>query len=101
MTVDNATANDGVVGFIKRRVNTWKGSVLDGEFMHVRCGAHILNLIVNEGLKELHDSIAVIHNFVSYIRSTPARLLKFKGCVEREKIDYKGGRGLVLDMPTR
>ncbi|KAL8113391.1 hypothetical protein AgCh_020640 [Apium graveolens] len=99
VTVDNATANDGAVGFVKRRVNAWKGSVLDGEFMHVRCGAHILNLIVNDGLKELHDSIAAIRNSVRYIRSSPVRLLKFKGCAEREKIDYKGG--LVLDVTMR
>ena len=74
-------------------------SVLDGEFIHLRCGTHILNLIVGDGLKDLHDSIAAIRNSVRYIRSSPSRLQKFNACVEREKIDYKGG--LVLDVPTR
>ncbi|XP_062085714.1 zinc finger BED domain-containing protein RICESLEEPER 1-like [Humulus lupulus] len=99
VTVDNASANDVAVGFVKRRVNAWNGYVLDGEFMQVRCGVHIVNLIGNEGLKDMHDSIAAIRNCVRYIRSSPARLLKFKACVDRERIDYKGG--LVLDVPTR
>ncbi|KAK1401304.1 hypothetical protein POM88_000909 [Heracleum sosnowskyi] len=64
-----------------------------------RCGAHIVNLIVNDGLTKLHDSIAAIRNSVRYIRSSPARLQKFKACVEKEKIDYKGG--LILDVLTR
>uniref|UniRef100_A0A803QDT8 Uncharacterized protein n=1 Tax=Cannabis sativa TaxID=3483 RepID=A0A803QDT8_CANSA len=99
VTVDNASANDVAVSLVKRRVNAWKESVLDGDFMHFRCCAHIVNLIVTEGLKYLHDSIAAIRNVVRYIRSSPARLGKFKACAEREKIDYKGG--LILDVPTR
>ncbi|XP_060972568.1 zinc finger BED domain-containing protein DAYSLEEPER-like [Cannabis sativa] len=104
VTVDNASANDVVVSLVKRRINAWKGSILDGDFMHFRCCAHIVNLIVNEGLKYLHDSIAAIRNVVRGLkrgryRSSPARLGKFKACAEREKIDYKGG--LILDVPTR
>lgn len=99
VTLDNASANKEVVGFVRRRVKAWKGAILDGEHMHMRCGAHIVNLIVNEGLKEMQDSIAAIRNSVRYIRSSPARLQKFKSCVEKEKIEYKGG--LVLDVPTR
>ena len=99
VTMDNASANDSAATFVRRRVNAWKGSVLGGEHLHVRCGAHIVNLIVNDGLHMLHDSIAAIRNSVRYIRSSPARLLKFKACVEKERIDYKGG--LVLDVATR
>ena len=67
--------------------------------MHVRCSAHIINLIVTEGLKELHGSIVAIRNAVRYVRSSPIRLQKFKTCVEQEKIEYKGL--FVLDVPTR
>lgn len=99
VTMDNASANDVAAGFIRRRVNAWKGSVLGGEHLHVRCGAHIVNLIVNDGLHKLHDSIAAIRNSVRYIHSSLARLLKFKACAEKERINYKGG--LVLDVATR
>ncbi|XP_024989347.1 zinc finger BED domain-containing protein RICESLEEPER 2-like [Cynara cardunculus var. scolymus] len=99
VTVDNASANDVVVGYVKKRINAWKVSVLDGKFILFRCGAHILNLIVGDGLKELCDSIDAIRNSVRYIRSSSSKLQKFNVCVEREKITYKGG--LVLDVPTR
>lgn len=99
VTLDNASANKEAVGFVRRRVNAWKGVVLGGEHMHMRCGAHIVNLIVSDGLKEMHDSIAVIRNSVRYIRLSPSRLQKFKICAENEKIEYKGG--LVLDVTTR
>ena len=66
----------------RRRVNGWNEVVLEGEFMNVRCFVYIINLIVTEGLKELHGSIVVIRNAVRYVRSSPARLQKFKTCVE-------------------
>ena len=67
-------------------INGWNEVVLEGEFMHERCSAHIINLIVTKGLKELHDSIIAIRNDVRYVRSSLARLQKFKTCVEQEKI---------------
>ncbi|KAL5570623.1 hypothetical protein UlMin_027198 [Ulmus minor] len=99
ITVDNATANDVAVSILTRRVNGWGGSVLNGDYMHVRCCAHILNLIVSDGLKELHQSIASIKAAVRYIRLSSARVDKLSVCVAKEKIDFKGK--LVLDVPTR
>ncbi|EXB30464.1 Putative AC9 transposase [Morus notabilis] len=99
MTVDNASSNDSMITYLRRKIKGWKGVVLGGEFLHGRCCAHIVNLIVNEGLKDLHDSMAAIRNTVRYVRSSLARLLKFKSCVEREKIEYKGL--VCLDVPTR
>ena len=60
VTVDNASANDTAINVIKRRVNGWAGAILEGDFMHQRCVAHILNLIVTKGLKELHSSVAAV-----------------------------------------
>ena len=48
ITVDNATSNDNMQGFIKRQLH--RNLVCDGEFMHVRCAAYFLNLIVQDGL---------------------------------------------------
>nr|KYP64006.1 hypothetical protein KK1_018593 [Cajanus cajan] len=65
----------------------------------MRCCAHILNLVVNDGLRELTDSIASIRNVVRFVRSSPQRQAKFKEC-----IDFAGisSRNLVcLDVLTR
>nr|XP_048321191.1 zinc finger BED domain-containing protein RICESLEEPER 2-like [Ziziphus jujuba var. spinosa] len=99
ITVDNASANNVAIEYIKRKLNNWKGCVLDGDHLHMRCCAHIVNLIVSEGLREAHDSIASIRNAVRYVRSSPARLQKFKEYAAQEKIE---SNSLVfLDVPTR
>ncbi|KAJ0714852.1 putative HAT dimerization domain, ribonuclease H-like superfamily, hAT-like transposase, RNase-H [Helianthus annuus] len=98
VTVDNASSNDGAIKFLKRML---KGphSVLDGKYMHLRCNAHIINLVVKDGLEEQVDSITRIRNAVRYIRSSPSRFLTFKDCVENEKIESK--RKPCLDVDTR
>ncbi|KAI5313276.1 hypothetical protein L3X38_042450 [Prunus dulcis] len=67
--------------------------------MHMSCSAHIINLIVKEGLKRLESSIVAIRNAVKFVRSSPSRLSYFKMCVETEKIECKGL--VVMDVPTR
>ncbi|KAK3198796.1 hypothetical protein Dsin_022211 [Dipteronia sinensis] len=69
------------------------------KYLHLRCCAHIVNLIVNDGLKKMHDSVVVIRNAVKFVKSSPSRFDKFKKCVEHEKIQNKGL--VVLDVPTR
>nr|KYP60303.1 Putative AC transposase [Cajanus cajan] len=64
----------------------------------MRCCAHILNLVVNDGLKDVHNSIASIRTAVRFVRSSPQRLAKFKECVEFSKIECK--KLLCLDVPT-
>jgi hypothetical protein len=51
ITADNAIVNDVVIDYMKRKLKDKRCSILGGEFLHMRCAAHILNLIVNEGLK--------------------------------------------------
>jgi len=75
------------------------GLVMDGQFFHMRCCAHILNLVVSDGLKELHNSITSIRNAVRFVRSSPQRLAKFRECIEFSKIECK--KLLCLDVPTR
>lgn len=100
ITVDNASSNDVGIQYIRRRLQRWKdGAVLDGKFVHMRCAAHILNLTVREGLKENDESIKRIRNGVRFVRSSPARLQKFKNCVNQEQIESK--RHLCLDVETR
>ncbi|XP_057981182.1 zinc finger BED domain-containing protein RICESLEEPER 3-like [Malania oleifera] len=99
ITVDNASSNGTTISYLKRRVNNWKGSVLNGEFMHMRCVTHIINLIVQDGLKLVGDSVLRIRQAVKYIRQSPGRTAKFKECEDEEKVKCK--KHLCLDVPTR
>ncbi|KAJ9548188.1 hypothetical protein OSB04_020731 [Centaurea solstitialis] len=99
ITVDNASSNDLCIRYLKRRLNNWKNSVLDSQYLHMRCCAHILSLVVKEGLKELEDPILRIRSAVKYVRSSPARLQRFKACVEKMKIESKSL--VCLDVETR
>ena len=65
----------------------------------MRCCAHILNLIVSDGLKDLESCIANVRHAVRYVRSSPNRLDSFKKYVESLKIESKSL--LCLDVPTR
>uniref|UniRef100_A0A803L7N1 hAT-like transposase RNase-H fold domain-containing protein n=1 Tax=Chenopodium quinoa TaxID=63459 RepID=A0A803L7N1_CHEQI len=100
ITVDNASSNDVGFQYLRKRLLRWKdGTVLEGKFVHMRCATHILNLTVREGLKECDDSIKRIRNVVRFVRSSPARLQKFRNCVNQEQIESK--RQLYLDVETR
>ncbi|KAL4367731.1 hypothetical protein GQ457_05G022200 [Hibiscus cannabinus] len=97
--VDNASSNDVAIQYLRRRITHWGGSVLDGQFLHMRCAAHILNLVVKDGLKELDLSIARIRGAVRFVRSSPNRLQTFKACMEEENITSKSY--VCLDIETR
>jgi hypothetical protein len=69
------------------------------EFIHVRCYAHIINLIVHEGLKDVDDSIVRIRNMVEYVNGSLQRLALFKSCAEKKTSGYHAS--LTLDVPTQ
>lgn len=73
--------------------------MVDGNFLHMRCAAHVLNLVVRDGLNDLDVSIVKSRTFVKYVMSSPARLQKFKVSVKEEKSDSKSL--VCLDIETR
>lgn len=97
VTVDNASANDGGVSYLQRHLR--RTNILLGKYLHMRCAAHIINLIVRDGLKELDLSVKRVRAAIRYIKSGTSRLVKFKEIAEEEKVDSKAF--LKLDVPTR
>ncbi|WOK98764.1 AC9 transposase [Canna indica] len=53
ITVDNCSSNDGMIRFVQEKLSN--ESLLQGKFLHMRCCAHILNLIVKDGLSVIED----------------------------------------------
>ena len=71
ITVDNASSNALVISCLKSIMEDWNSHPLKGEHLHVRCCAHILNLIINDGFKEMHESISKIRNAIRFMHASP------------------------------
>ena len=99
ITVDNAASNSGLISFIKKKTKHRNATILGHKYLHMRCSAHILNLIVHEGLVEMDETIVKVRKSVRHGRPSPQRQSTFKLCVEKEKVDFK--IQLCLDVPTR
>ena len=99
ITMDNASSNNTTLGFLKKKLLSWGASSVRMKLLHMRCIAHILNLIVNDGLKESSLSVRKVREAVRYIRNSPARLKKFRDLAYLVGIECKNS--LTLDVPTR
>lgn len=98
ITLDSCTTNEAMVDRVKGMIPT-ESMVLNGKFFHMRCAAHILNLIVKDGLKVIEGGIGKIRESVSYWSSSPKRLKTFEMTAHQLQIVCE--RKLVLDCPTR
>uniref|UniRef100_J3N7H9 BED-type domain-containing protein n=1 Tax=Oryza brachyantha TaxID=4533 RepID=J3N7H9_ORYBR len=99
ITLDNASNNDTVVSNLKSKLAARKKSQFDPDYFHVHCAAHIVSLVVNDGLQPIQPLISNLRNTVKYFKKSPARMYKFVGVCNSYSI--RVGRGLSLDVKTR
>ncbi|XP_009626477.1 zinc finger BED domain-containing protein RICESLEEPER 2-like [Nicotiana tomentosiformis] len=97
VTVDNL--DDITVEELSKRFIKWGTNIMDGNHLHMRYMAHIINLIVQESLEEVGDSVKRVRQAVRYIKQSSKRWRKFKACCLFERITYENS--LCLDVPTR
>ncbi|CAN1309760.1 Zinc finger BED domain-containing protein RICESLEEPER 2 [Linum perenne] len=99
VTVDNASSNDTAVTYLKDKLYTWGTNMMGGKYLHMRCVAHIVNLIVGAGLEEMGLSVRRVREAVRWVVASPAREQSFQKIVDFKEIE--SSRKLCLDVPTR
>ena len=65
ITMDNVSSNDVAIDYVKKKKR--KKEIIAYEFMHMCCCAHILDLIMQSGLKSIHESFVKVRNAVQYM----------------------------------
>lgn len=98
IVLDNCTTNDALVREMLYILKPKNALLVSGELFHVRCGAHILNLIVQEGLEALRDVIRNIRETVKYVRHSQSRIERFE---KVSKQVHAPQTKLFYDVPTR
>ncbi|KAJ1688808.1 hypothetical protein LUZ63_012963 [Rhynchospora breviuscula] len=97
LVLDNASSNDACIrellnGQLKEDLS------VDGSVFHQRCGCHILNLVVQDGLSVLHDEIKKVRETMKYLRHSQARMERFQLAASQVKVPNKKP---AWDVPTR
>ncbi|XP_044508352.1 zinc finger BED domain-containing protein RICESLEEPER 2-like [Mangifera indica] len=98
ITVDNASMNDKCIKSLKKDFKMDRSLVSGGNLFHIRCTAHIINLLVQDGINEIKDIIDKVRDNVKYVRASEVRQRDFASIAKICRIKE---RKLVLDCPTR
>ncbi|XP_074315377.1 zinc finger BED domain-containing protein RICESLEEPER 2-like [Silene latifolia] len=98
ISVDNASANDSCIKNLRDTISRTKRLICDGKVFHVRCCAHILNIMVQFGLQSITHIIEKVHDSVEYIRVSEQRRVLFAEKVKQMQLPY---RKLILENKTR
>jgi len=91
-TVDNCTTNDALTRHFKRDFD--EKLLINGEHIHIRYCAHIFNIMVQDGIKVMDESIKHIRNLITYVIINPSRMQMAQhfNCLLK---------GLIFDVPIR
>ncbi|CAI0403689.1 unnamed protein product, partial [Linum tenue] len=98
ITLDNCSTNDSMIRVIQSKL-VLPDLISEGALIHMRCAAHILNLIVKDGLDVVKEGIDNIRSSVVYWSATPKRLEFFLETAKQLK--FTSEKRLVMDCPTR
>lgn len=98
VVVDNCSTNDAMMNIVLENLES-SFLVLGGDFLHLRCSAHILNLIVKDGLEVIDPAIEKVRDCIAFWMSTPKRIEKFdEAC---RVLNVSKPKKVVLDCKTR
>jgi hypothetical protein len=97
LTLHNASNNTSAC---EELITNHKHELLfDGEHLHVRCSAHILNILVQDGMTVIHTTIQKIRELLKHIDSSVSRLQVFNSLANGMGLPSKSV--IYLDIPNR
>jgi hypothetical protein len=97
ITLDNASVNNKAMRDLREALG---GQMFfKGEHLHVRCAAHVLNIMVQSGLKVIPYAVGRVRDIIKVVTSTPSRMQAFNSTVQA--LGLKSKSGLVLDVQHR
>ena len=97
MTIDNCSTNDVMIRLLLNKLDTIS-LMLGGSMLHMRCVAHILNLIVQDELSLIGNGIERIRDSVIYWTELPKMRQKFEENARQLRVQCT--KELVLDCKT-
>jgi hypothetical protein len=98
ITVVNARNNDVAIRILKDDFALKKTLSVKGQLFHVRCCAHITNLLVQDGISQIGDIVDCVRDGTKYIVASEGRLKQFAEIAKQLQLSYKK---LILDVLTR
>ncbi|CAM8944271.1 unnamed protein product [Rhodiola kirilowii] len=98
VTVDNASYNDSGIRKLKDILSYKRKLPFDGKNFRVRCCAHIVNILVQDGLEEIAHIVHNVRETVKHIDKS-SHMIKLFGEVVNSW--HLSGKKLILDCPTR
>lgn len=99
ITLDNVTYNDIAIKNLVSSLNVERRLPCGGNFFHIRCCAHVLNLIVQDGYKKVDAAALKLRDGIKYVDASEGRKLSFVEVATRAGCSTS--KGLWLDCVTR
>ncbi|XP_065856651.1 zinc finger BED domain-containing protein DAYSLEEPER-like [Euphorbia lathyris] len=87
ITMDHTSFSDDAVVYLKGKLIESGRGFRDCKYLHMKCFAHIVNLVVVEALEEAKLAVNRVREAVRYVKFNRGRGKMFKECVEAEKIE--------------
>ena len=97
--LDNVSTNDCEVDLLKIRLNGMGLLPCDGDFFHIPCCTHILNLIVKSAFDIMLVTIKKLCDGIKYVKQSAHRKKNSVALANNMNVDTS--KKLVLDCPTR
>ena len=92
--MDNASVNDRAINILRGALNP----IFHPYFFYSRCVTHILNLVVQDGMKDMDSTLKDIRDIVTYLNGSHQREARWRRTCVLNQLDPKM---IANDMPVR